>query len=299
MFDGYLIFLALGHFADIVKQIVVLFVKNKVTIKTNVLILEMAMIGFTVFNFMQFLRPVQHKLFTDRCKDFLDLPEEEIVKTDFSFSFLIQSNMHSEVADLSNGNYMSIWNSIALLTLFYTINFFRFLIKTEGLGNVLFMANLMISTVAYFLWVFIPLVITYVFTSIYLGSEIQKKKDFKGDDIVSLLLTAIDLMLNNFDFAIYNYPFGKAFNTPFAIIFKYIFFTTLMALIIAKYMTLFNKLPALKRMEIIELKNSNSFDNIYGSIAVSFFPLSILALPFVGLLLVLKSHRMNNFLLQI
>ena len=58
-------------------------------------------------------------------------------------------------------------------------------------------------------------------------------------------------------------------------------------------------LEALRRMNIIKLKNTNSYDKLYGGVTITFFPISIIMLPFVIPVVVFKSERLNDFILKI
>jgi hypothetical protein len=52
-------------------------------------------------------------------------------------------------------------------------------------------------------------------------------------------------------------------------------------------------------MNIIKLKNSNSYDNFYGGVTITFYPISIIMLPFVIPVVIFKSERLNDFILKI
>lgn len=52
-------------------------------------------------------------------------------------------------------------------------------------------------------------------------------------------------------------------------------------------------------MNIIKLKNSASYDKIYSSITITFFPISIILLPFIPAVILFKSERLNDFILKI
>jgi hypothetical protein len=52
-------------------------------------------------------------------------------------------------------------------------------------------------------------------------------------------------------------------------------------------------------MNIIKLKNTNSYDKLYGGVTITFFPISIIMLPFVIPVVVFKSERLNDFILKI
>jgi hypothetical protein len=68
---------------------------------------------------------------------------------------------------------------------------------------------------------------------------------------------------------------------------------------INRYKSMWNNLEALKRMNIIRLKNTNSYDKLYGGVTITFFPISIIMLPFIIPVVVFKSERLNEFILKI
>ena len=73
----------------------------------------------------------------------------------------------------------------------------------------------------------------------------------------------------------------------------------LVAMFINRYKFVWNNLEAIRRMNIIKLKNTNSYDNLYGGVTITFFPISIIMLPFVIPVVVFKSERLNDFILKI
>jgi len=68
---------------------------------------------------------------------------------------------------------------------------------------------------------------------------------------------------------------------------------------INRYKFVWLNLDALRRMNIIKLKNTNSYDELYGGVTITFYPISIVMLPFVIPVVVFKSERLNDFILKI
>jgi len=68
---------------------------------------------------------------------------------------------------------------------------------------------------------------------------------------------------------------------------------------INRYKFVYKNLAALRRMNIIKLKNSSSYDPLNGGVTITFFPVSILVLPFIIPVVLLKSERLNDFILKI
>lgn len=52
-------------------------------------------------------------------------------------------------------------------------------------------------------------------------------------------------------------------------------------------------------MNIIKLKNSSAYNRWYGAITTTFFPISLICLPFMIFLVIIKSERLNDFVLKI
>ena len=68
---------------------------------------------------------------------------------------------------------------------------------------------------------------------------------------------------------------------------------------INRYKFVYQNLEAFRRMNIIRLKNTNSYDKLYGGVTITFFPISIIMLPFIIPVVVFKSERLNDFILKI
>jgi len=73
----------------------------------------------------------------------------------------------------------------------------------------------------------------------------------------------------------------------------------LVAMFNNRYRIVFDNLDFLKRKNIINLKNSQSYDKRIGAITTSFFPINILLLPFIGPILYLKNDRLNDSVLKV
>ena len=52
-------------------------------------------------------------------------------------------------------------------------------------------------------------------------------------------------------------------------------------------------------MNIIKLKNSASYDKSFSSVTITFFPISIILLPFIPAVIAFKSERLNDFILKL
>lgn len=97
----------------------------------------------------------------------------------------------------------------------------------------------------------------------------------------------------------FTFPEGQTFITIFVYIFNILLLSFLVAMFINKYKNVWQNLDALRRINIIKLKNSSSYDNLYSGITITFFPISIIVLPFIIPVVMFKSERLNDFILKI
>lgn len=77
------------------------------------------------------------------------------------------------------------------------------------------------------------------------------------------------------------------------------FGSLLIAMFVLRYQHLWTNIEAIRRMDIIKLKNSQSYDPTFGAITMTYFPINILLLPFLLPLMALKSDRLNDSILKI
>lgn len=85
----------------------------------------------------------------------------------------------------------------------------------------------------------------------------------------------------------------------FVYIFKILLLSFLVAMFINRYQFVWQNIDAIRRMEIIKLKNSKSYNELYGGISNTFFPISIFTLPLIIPVVLFKSERMSDFVLKI
>lgn len=103
----------------------------------------------------------------------------------------------------------------------------------------------------------------------------------------------------NQDFSMYEYPQGKIFIGLFSYLFSVLLISFLVAMFINRYRLVYKNIDALRRMDIIKLKNSCSYDKIIGGVTLTFFPINLILLPFIIPVVVFKSERLNDFILKI
>lgn len=129
----------------------------------------------------------------------------------------------------------------------------------------------------------------------------QLSKDFKRDkfSLYEIVQDIFDAFNGKQRFAMFTQPQGQIFITLFVYVFNILLLSFLVAMFINRYTFLWRNLDALKRMNIIKLKNSSDYDRLYGGVTITFFPISIVVLPFIPFVVLFKSQRLNEFILKI
>jgi hypothetical protein len=94
-------------------------------------------------------------------------------------------------------------------------------------------------------------------------------------------------------------PQGQVFILIFVYIFRIMLLSLLVAMFINKYQRVWVNIDAQRRMNIIRLKNTRNYDILYSGISITFFPISVIILPFVLFVMILKSERFNDFILKL
>ena len=107
-----------------------------------------------------------------------------------------------------------------------------------------------------------------------------------------------NMIIGKIDITYYHYPLGDSYLLAASFIAKILLFSFLVAMFVLRYFHVWQNIEATRRMDIIRLKNSQHFDPLYGCITMTYFPINIILLPFVVIVLVLKSERVNNSILQ-
>jgi len=96
-----------------------------------------------------------------------------------------------------------------------------------------------------------------------------------------IILDIFDGFNGKQNFEHYTYPQGKIFITVFVYIFNIFLLSFLVAMFINRYKFVYKNLDAIRRMNIIRLKNSSSYDELTGGVTITFFPISVVVLPFI------------------
>ena len=73
----------------------------------------------------------------------------------------------------------------------------------------------------------------------------------------------------------------------------------LVAIFINRYLHLNLTIDAMRRMDIIKLKNISEFDPLIGGVTMTFFPINVWLLPFLPFVVIFRSERLSDFILKI
>jgi len=157
------------------------------------------------------------------------------------------------------------------------------------------MVNFMITELKQFMITFGLFIVTFVIVGRQLNEEFKTEKS----SFFQIILDIFDGVNGKQNFDDYNEPEGKTFITVFVYIFKILLLSFLVSMFINRYQYMWQNIDAIRRMEIIKLKNSKSYNELYGGVTITFFPISLVALPLMIPVILLKSERMNDFILKV
>ena len=147
----------------------------------------------------------------------------------------------------------------------------------ESLGELIMMVYQMINELNKFVVTFGMLICAFIIV----GRQLNVELKIKESSYFQIILDIFDGLNGNQDFEQYKYPLGKLFITLFVYVFNILLLSFLLAMFINRYKYVYKNLAALRRMNIIRLKNSSSYDASIGGVTITFFPVNVLALPFI------------------
>ena len=190
---------------------------------------------------------------------------------------------------------LSFKNNLSIIAIQYTIMLIIMLEKTNGLGELIMMIFYIVDELIRFLITFGSVIA--LFGIIYWT---MKRELLLESTSIGLL---VEDLINTFNgipnFDKFTYPMGKIFIMIFVYTFAILLTGFLIAMFINKYQYLWSNIDALKRMKIIELKNAAAYNRHYSAITITFFPISIIVLPFIPIVSIFKSEKISEFLLKL
>lgn len=99
----------------------------------------------------------------------------------------------------------------------------------------------------------------------------------------------------------YNFtaPVGQSFMAVLLYAVKVLLISLLASMFINRYRHVWANIDAYRYQRIIQLKNKVAYDKYVGCITLSFFPLNILMVPFIPIVVKVRSTRISDFLLKL
>lgn len=183
---------------------------------------------------------------------------------------------------------------MSLTVFLYSIIMIYKLRGLQKLGELIIMVNFMIIELKQFLITFGSIMLAFVIV----GRQLNREFKVEVSSIYQTVLDIFDGINGRQDFTEYKEPQGKIFILVFVYVFKILLLSFLVAMFINRYQYVWSNIDAIRRMEIIKLKNSRSFNEVYGGVTNTFFPISIFTLPLIIPVVFFKSERMSDFVLK-
>ena len=156
------------------------------------------------------------------------------------------------------------------------------------------MVSQMMTELKKFLVTFGLILILFLIIARQLNSELK----VDSSNMWSIICDIFDGLNGKQDFKRFTNE-GMLFNVIFVYLFNILFINVLVAMFINRYKYVYVNLDAFRRMNVIRLKNSSCYDRFYGGVTITFFPFSVLVLPFIPAIVAFKSERLSDFLLKV
>ena len=117
-------------------------------------------------------------------------------------------------------------------------------------------------------------------------------------DYFGIILDLFNAFNGITDFAEFTVPLGQSYVAILMYSWRILVISMLASMFIARYRLVWANIEAYRYLRIVQLKNNLAYDKYIGCITLSFFPLNILIMPFIPLIVKLRSPRISDFLLK-
>ena len=221
---------------------------------------------------------------SDKCKQVIDMTDSQIAQMDHGFTLMKD---HKELINYKH--------NASLVVLLYTIVFLQMLEKTEGLGNLILMTKFVAFELARFFLTFGSFIGLFLILYWTLQDDIRLEPMTLGHLAQDLIST----INGHVDYSNYKVYFGSIYIATSTYILCIIFMSILVAIFTNRYAQLWHNIDAIRRMDIINMKNKLDYDRFFGAITMTFFPINIVALPVIPFIVFFKSERLNEMMLKI
>ena len=222
-------------------------------------------------------------MISDKCSQIINITPQDKRAIDTVYTYMIEKP-----------GQLNFKQNFTCIVIQFTLVLIIMLEKTQGLGELIMMILHMVDQFRKFIFTFGLLIVLFIMINLTLKNEFKQQR-------ISFLEIMQDI-LNAFygkpEFSFFTQPDGQLFIMLFVYVFNILLVSFLVAMFINRYSFLWGNLDALKRMNIIKLKNTSDYDPLYGGVTITFFPISLIILPFIPFVVLFKSQRLNEFILK-
>ena len=168
--------------------------------------------------------------------------------------------------------------------------------RTVQLGQSIMMLTFMIGEVVRFFCTFGTLLSIFLMIGAMLNSEFTGVSNQQYWQVFINLYSTFNgkSVLDK-----YQTVFGQIYINSYMYVFEICLMALLVAMFINKQQNVIKNLDAYRRFNIIRLKNSQSFDPAIGGLCLTFFPINIVAIPFMVPIMLFKNPRISEFTLKL
>lgn len=219
-----------------------------------------------------------------KCASVMSLNDGQVAAANYVYSILGESN-----------GVLSFKLIVSAIVVQYAIVVILMMQRTQKLGELIMMIVQMVYELKKFIITFGLLIGLFIIV----GTQLQEEVKAQSSSFYQIMLDIFDGFNGKQRFDDYTFPEGQVFITLFVYIFNILLLSFLVAMFINRYKVVWKSLDGMRLMNIIKLKNSSSYDKLYGGVTTTFFPISIIVLPFILPLILFKSERLNEFILKI
>ena len=281
-FSSLILISLVGYVTSIIQKFTVIKLNDNAELQISELFIQLAIsmcsIAFLIVQFEHHVNP----LLTDVCEGVVEFSDVEKDKIGYVYSLLAQT---------SSLNFQLI---VSILVILYAVVMIMMLQRTQKLGELIMMVSQMVSELRKWLLTFGLMLVLFILLGRQLNEILKKEKP----SFFKVFQDIFDGLNGQQKFEQYTQE-GTVFITLFVFLFNILLLSFLVAMFINRYKFVYRNLDALRRMNIIKLKNSASYDKSFSSVTITFFPISIILLPFIPAVIAFKSERLNDFILKL
>ena len=184
---------------------------------------------------------------------------------------------------------------ISAITVLATLISIVMLQRTQAMGELIMMCNqMMVELFKFFATFGLYLLIVTV-----IGIMLKELFRLESTSNFGVVLDLFNAFNGIAEYSQFTVPIGQSYIALFMYSVRILLISLLAAMFINRYRQVYANIDAYRYLRIIKLKNKVSYDKYVGCITLSFFPLNILIVPFIPIIIKMRSTRISDFLLKI